>query len=285
VTTDGGPGFAPVPERIAVFDNEGTLWVEQPFYFQGLFVFDRVRALAPQHPEWKDALPLKAVRENDLSALGKGAMAALLELVMVAHAGMTSEEFERIVKDWLAAVRHPRFDRACTGLVYQPMLELLAFLRTNDFETFIISGGGIEFVRAFSESVHGISPEQAMGSSIVTTYEVRDGRSVLAREAKVNFIGELEGEPVGINQFIGRCPIAAFGNSDGEFTMLEWVAAGTGPRFGLLVRRDDAEREFACDRSSAIGTLDRGLDEAPKRGWTLASMKLDWKRLFAFGKE
>jgi len=221
VTKKGGRDFVPPMERIAVFDNDGTLWAEQPFYFQGLFVFDRVRALAPQHPEWKDKQPFKAAIENDMKALGAAGLHGLLELVMATHAGMTTEEFERTVKDWLATAGHAKFKLPYTDLVYQPMLELLAYLRANDFKTYIASGGGIEFVRTFSEKVYGIPPEQVIGSSIVTKFEVRDGRPVLVREPKLDFIDDGECKPVGINKFIGRRPIAAFGNSDGDFQMLE----------------------------------------------------------------
>ncbi len=285
VTTEGSPDFVPELDRIAVFDNDGTLWAEQPFYFQGLFVFDRVRALLPQHPEWKDKQPFKAVLENDMKALAAAGETRLVELVMATHAGMTTEEFERIVKDWLASARHPKFKRPYTDLAYQPMLELLAFLRANDFKTFIVSGGGIEFVRTFSEKIYGIPPDQVVGSSIVTKYEVRDGRPVLVRQAKLDFYDDNEDKPVGINTFIGRRPIAAFGNSDGDFQMLEWVTGGAGPRFGLLIHHDDAVREYAYDRTSFVGKLNRGLDEAPKRGWTLVSMKNDWNRIFAFENE
>jgi len=280
VTTEGGSDFVPPPDRIAVFDNDGTLWSEWPFYFQGLFVFDRVRKLALQHPEWKDKQPFKAVLDNDMKALAAAGEKGQVELVMATHADMTTEEFERIVRDWITTARHPKFNLPYTQLVFQPMLELLAFLRANDFKTFIISGGGIEFMRTFSEEVYGIPPEQVMGSSIVTKYEVRDGKPVLVREPTMDFIDDREGKPVGINQFIGRRPIAAFGNSDGDFAMLEWVTTGAGQRFGLLVHHDDSVREFAYDRASAVGKLDRGLDEAPKRGWTLVSIKNDWKRVF-----
>ena len=217
-----------------------------------------------------------------MKSLDAAGMSGLVELVMATHAGMTTEEFERVVKDWLATARHPKFNRPYTDLAYQPMLELLAFLRANDFKTFIVSGGGIEFMRTFSEEVYGIPPDQVVGSSIITKYEVRDGKPVLVREAKMDFIDDNAGKPVGINKFIGRRPIAAFGNSDGDFQMLEWVTGGTGPRFGLLVHHDDAEREFAYDRTSGVGKLDRGLDEAPKRGWTVVSMKDDWKTIFPF---
>jgi len=280
VTKKGGPDFVPAMDRVAVFDNDGTLWAEQPFYFQGLFVIDRVHSLAPQHPDWKEKQPFKAVLENDLKSLAATGQQGLIELLMATHAGMTTEEFERIVKDWLAASRHPKFNRPYTDLVYQPMLELLAYLRANDFRTFIVSGGGIEFMRTFSEERYGIPPEQVIGSSIVTRYEVRDGRPVLVREPKLDFIDDREGKPVGIHKFLGRRPIAAFGNSDGDFAMLEWVTSGGGLHFGLLIHHDDAEREFAYDRASAVGKLDRGLDEAAKHGWTVVSMKTDWKQVF-----
>ncbi len=273
VTTVGGPDFVPAAKRIAVFDNDGTLWCEQPYYFQGIFVFDRVRALAPQHPEWKNTQPFKAVLENDMKTLAAGGDAALVELVTATHAGMTTEEFEVIVKDWLATSRQVKFKRPYSDLVYQPMLELLAYLRANDFKTYIASGGGIEFVRTFSDEKYGIPPEQVVGSSIVTKYEVRDGKPVLVREAKLEFIDDNVGKPVGINKFIGRRPIAAFGNSDGDFQMLEWVTSGAGPRFGLLLHHDDAVREYAYDRTSIAGKLSRGLDEGPSLGWTIVSMK------------
>jgi phosphoserine phosphatase len=282
VTTAGSPDFVPAADRIAVFDNDGTLWAEQPFPFQGLFVFDRVRALAPQHPEWREQQPFKAVLENDMKALAAAGMAGLVELVMATHAGMTTEEFESLVKDWIAAARHPKFQRPFTELVYQPMLEVLDFLRANGFKTFIVSGGGVEFMRTVSETIYGIPPDQVVGSSIVTKYVIQDGRPVLMRQAKLNFYDDKEDKPVGINVFIGRRPIAAFGNSDGDFAMLEWVAGGTGARFALIVHHDDAAREFAYDRDAGLARLDRGLDEAPKRGWTLVSMKNDWKRVFPF---
>jgi phosphoserine phosphatase len=282
VTTEGGPDFVPVPQRIAVFDNDGTLWAEQPFPVQLVFLLDRVRALASQHPEWKDQQPFKAVLENDTKALAAAGMAGLVELVMATHAGMTTEEFECIVKDWIATARHPKFQRPFTELVYEPMLEVLALLRANGFKTFIVSGGGIEFMRTFSETIYGIPPDQVVGSSIVTKYEIRDGQPVLVRQAKLNFYDDKEDKPVGINVFIGRRPIAAFGNSDGDFAMLEWVAGGAGARFALIVHHDDAVREFAYDREAGLSKLDRGLDEGPKRGWTLVSMKEDWKRVFPF---
>ena len=282
VTDKNNPQFVPLEERIATFDNDGTLLIEQPLPFQALFVMDRVRSLAPQHPEWKEQQPFKAVLEKDSKALAATGMQGVSKLMMATHAGMTTEEFERIVKDWLEKVRHPKFNQPYTNIVYQPMLELLSYLRANGFRVFVVSGGGGEFMRIFSEKLYGIPPEQVIGSSIVTRYEVRNGIPVLVREPKLEFIDDKEGKPVAINKFIGRRPIAAFGNSDGDFQMLEWVSAGTGARFGLLIHHDDAEREFAYDRDSDIAKLDRGLDEAQRRGWTIVSMKKDWKRIFPF---
>jgi phosphoserine phosphatase len=283
VTKEGTPDFVPPADRIAVFDNDGCLWSEQPAYFQLLFAIDRVKALAPKHPEWKTKQPFKAVLEGDMKALAASGERGLLQLVMASHAGMTTDEFSRTVKDWLATARHPRFKRAYSDLVYQPMLELLAYLRANGFQTWIVSGGGIEFVRVFSQEKYGIPPQQVVGSSIKTKYEVRDGKPALVRLPELNFIDDKAGKPVGIHQHIGKRPIAAFGNSDGDFEMLEWVTAGAGPRFGLLVHHDDAEREFAYDRKSHVGRLDRGLDEGPKRGWTIVSMKSDWRTVYPRG--
>ena len=285
VATAGSPEFVPAADRIAVFDNDGTLWAEQPFPFQGLFAFDRVRALLPEHPEWKEKPAFKAVLENDMKALAVTGMAGLVEVAMATHAGMTTEEFEGLVKDWIVTARHPKFQRLFTELVYQPMLEVLDFLRANGFKTFIVSGGGVEFLRTFSETIYGIPPDQIVGSSIVTKYEIRDGRPVLVRQPVLNFYDDNEDKPVGINVFIGRRPIAAFGNSDGDFAMLEWVTGGTGARFGLIVHHDDAAREFAYDREAGLAKLERGLDEGPKRGWTMVSMKNDWKRVFPFEAE
>jgi phosphoglycolate phosphatase-like HAD superfamily hydrolase len=282
VTVKGGPKFVPPGERIAVFDNDGTLWAEQPMYFQLAFALDRVKSLAPQHPEWKEKEPFKSALAGDLAGVAAGGEKGLLELVAATHADTTSEEFEKAVKDWLAAAKHPRFNRPYTDLVYQPMLELLAFLRANGFKTFIVSGGGIEFLRAFAEKRYGVPPEQVVGSSIKTTYEVRDGRPVIARLPAIDFIDDKAGKPVGIQKFIGRRPLMAFGNSDGDFEMLEWTTAGPGPRFGLLVHHDDPQREWAYDRESHVGRLKRGLNEAPQRGWVIASMQRDWKRIFPF---
>ncbi|MFO7684662.1 MAG: HAD family hydrolase, partial [Desulfobacterales bacterium] len=280
-----GPKFVHPAERIAVFDNDGTLWAEQPMYFQLAFALDRVKALAPQHPEWKDQEPFKSVLADDLAGVAAGGKKGLLALVAATHGGMTSEEFEKTVRDWVATAKHPRFKRPYTDLVYQPMLELLAYLRANDFKTYIVSGGGIEFVRTFAEPVYGVPPEQVIGSSVKTRYEVRDGRPVIARLGEIDFIDDKAGKPVGIHKFIGRRPLMAFGNSDGDFEMLEWTTSGTGPRFGLIVRHDDAVREWAYDRDSPIGRLNRGLDEGPQRGWVIASIQRDWQRVYAFEKK
>jgi phosphoglycolate phosphatase-like HAD superfamily hydrolase len=281
VTKEGGADFVPVPERIATFDNDGTLWSEQPIYFQFAFAIDRVKALAPEHPEWKDAQPYKAVIDGDMKALMASGEKGLLLIMMASHAGMTTDEFAKTVGNWFATARHPRFKRPYTELVYQPMLELLAYLRENGFKTFIVSGGGVEFMRVFTERVYGIPPEQVVGSSGVTKFEMgADGKPVLMKEAKIEFIDDGPGKPVGINRFIGRRPILAFGNSDGDQQMLEWTAAGDGPRFMGLVHHTDADREWAYDRNSPIGKLDKALDEATAKGWTVVSMKDAWKTIY-----
>jgi phosphoserine phosphatase len=280
VTEPGGKDFVPPADRIAVFDNDGTLWSEQPMYFQLAFALDRVKALAPQHPEWKNQQPFKAVIEGDMKALAETGERGLLELVMATHAGNTSEEFARIVRDWVSTARHPKFNRPYTDLVFQPMLELLAYLRANGFKTYIVSGGGIEFLRVVAEELYGVPPEQVIGSSVKTKYEVRDGKPVIVRLPEIDFIDDKAGKPVGIHQFIGKRPIAAFGNSDGDFQMLEWTTSAPGARLGLIVHHDDAEREYAYDRKSPFGKLDHGLDEGPKRGWTIISMKNDWRTVW-----
>jgi phosphoserine phosphatase len=280
VTEQGGKDYVPPADRIAVFDNDGCLWSEQPAYFQLLFAIDRVKALAPTHPEWKTRQPFKAVLEGDMKALAAAGEKGLLELVMATHAGNTADEFTHIVRDWLATARHPKFKRPYTELVYQPMLELLAYLRANGFQTWIVSGGGIEFLRVFAEERYGVPPQQVVGSSVKTKYEVRNGKPAIVRLPQIDFIDDKAGKPVGIHKFIGKRPIAAFGNSDGDFEMLEWVTAATSARLGLIVHHDDAEREFAYDRKSAVGRLDRGLDEGPKRGWTILSMKNDWRTVY-----
>jgi len=279
-TQKDGKDFVPPAERIAVFDNDGTLWAEQPMYFQLAFALDRVKAIAPKHPEWQDQEPFKSVLAGDLKGVMAGGEKALLELVMATHAGMTTDEFATIVKDWLAVAKHPKFNRPYTELVYKPMLELLAYLRSNEFKTFIVSGGGIEFMRPWTEMIYGIPPEQVIGSSIKTKFEMRDGKPVLIRLPEVDFIDDKLGKPVGINKFIGRRPIAAFGNSDGDLQMLQWTATGSGPHFELLIHHTDSEREFSYDRKSPVGRLDKALNEAMQKGWTVVDMKQDWKKIF-----
>ena len=283
-TTDkSSPKYVPPAERIATFDNDGTLWAEQPMYFQLLFALDRVKALAPQHPEWKDKEPFASLLKGDVKGALAGGERAMVEIVMATHAGMTTAEFEQIVKDWIATAKHPSFKRPYTECVYQPMLELLAYLRANGFKTFIVSGGGIEFMRPWTEKVYGIPPEQVVGSSIKTKFEMRDGKPVLVRLPELNFIDDKTGKPVGINEHIGRRPIAAFGNSDGDQQMLEWTQAGGGARLMMLVHHDDAEREWAYGAESKIGTFsDALMAEAKKQGWTVISMKNDWKVIFPF---
>ena len=281
VTRPGSPDYVPSAERIAVFDNDGTLWSEQPMYVQLAFALDRVKALAPQHPEWREKQPFKGALEGDVNALAESGEHGLLELVMATHAGSTTEEFAATVTEWLATARHPKLGRPYTELVYQPMLELLAYLRAHGFKTYIVSGGGVEFMRPWTERVYGVPPEQVVGSSIETKYEVRDGRPALVRLPEIDFIDDKAGKPVGIHRHIGRRPILAVGNSDGDFQMLEWTTSGAGPRLGLIVHHDDAEREYAYDRKSTMGRLDRGLDEAAQRGWVVVSMKNDWLRVFA----
>ncbi len=280
VTSEGSPDFVPVPERIATFDNDGTLWAEQPVYFQALFIFDRIKALAPQHPEWKEKEPFASVLRGDMDGALAGGAKALLEMSIAAQAGMTTEEAKHHVTDWITTARHPKTGRLFTSMVYQPMLELLAYLRANGFKTFIVSGGGIEFMRVWTERVYGIPPEQVVGSSMKMKYEVRDGVPVIVWLPELNFVDDKAGKPVGIQQHIGRRPIFAAGNSDGDFEMLQWTTAGAGPRFGIIVHHDDAKREWAYDRDSPIGHLARGLDEGPKLGWRIISMKNDWKTIF-----
>jgi hypothetical protein len=282
---EGGPEFVPKTERIAVFDNDGTLWAEQPVYFQVQFALDGVKALAPKHPEWKSKQPFKALLEGDKKAFAAGGEKALLEVVAVSHTGITTEEFGGIVKEWLATAKHPRFQRPYNEVVYQPMLELLAYLRANGFKTFIVSGGGVEFMRAWVEEVYGIPPEQVVGSMGKQKFELRGGKPVIVKLPEVDFIDDKEGKPLGIQKFIGRRPIFAFGNSDGDQQMLQWTAAGGGPRFMGLVHHTDAEREWAYDRTSHIGKLDKALDEANAKGWMVVDMKKDWKRVFPFESE
>jgi len=281
VTSFGGAEFVPPAERIAAFDNDGTLWTEQPVYFQLAFAFDRVRALSEEHPEWKTRQPFKAVLEDDQQALAAFGEKGLLEIVAATHAGMSTEAFSGIVSRWIATARHPRFDRPYASLVYQPMIELLTYLRGNGFKTFIVSGGGIEFMRPWTERIYGIPPEQVVGSSAEVKFEIGvDGKPMLTKLAQMEFVDDGPGKPVGINRFIGRRPILAFGNSDGDLQMLQWTAAGKGARFIALVHHTDAEREYAYDRQSRVGRLDKALDEANRRGWNIVSMKDDWRTVF-----
>jgi phosphoglycolate phosphatase-like HAD superfamily hydrolase len=279
VTRQGTPEYVPPAERIAVFDNDGTLWSEQPLYFQFFFLLDQVRAVAPQHPEWKNNPAFKALMANDMAALMREEK-RLLPLIATANAGMTVDEYDRTIRAWLDSARHPKFNRRYTDLVYQPQLELLSYLRANGFKTFIVSGGTIEFMRPWAERVYGIPPEQVVGSTQTVTYEVRNGQPTLVRGPKLEFINDGPGKPVGIYRQIGRRPILAVGNSDGDLQMLQYTMAGTGQRLAVLVHHDDAEREFAYDRKSGIGKLDKALDEALTRGWTVISMKQDWARIY-----
>jgi phosphoglycolate phosphatase-like HAD superfamily hydrolase len=279
-----GKASVPRRERIAVFDNDGTLWAEQPMYFQFLFAFDRIRALAPRHPEWKDKEPYASALRGDMKAALAGGERALLEIVHASHADMTTEEFERVVAAWLKSARHPKLNRPYTDLAYQPMLELLRYMRANGFKTYIVSGGGVEFMRVFAERVYGIPPEQVIGSSGKQKFELRDGKPVLVKLPELEFLDDKEGKPIAIQKAIGRRPLAAFGNSDGDLQMLQWTCAGPGARFCLYVHHTDAEREWAYDRKSHIGRLDKGLDEAQSKGWTVADMKRDWKTIFPPGR-
>ena len=281
VTTTGSPDFVRPEERIAVFDNDGTLWSEQPVLFQAAFVIDRLKVMAPQHPEWKDNPIFAAALAGDFGAVAARGQRAIGEIVMVTHAGMTTEEFTKIVEDWIASARHPRFNRPYTDVIFQPMQELLAYLRANRFKTFVVSGGGVEFMRVWVEKIYGIPPEQVVGSSIVTKFEMLAGGPVLTRLPQMNFIDDHDGKPVGINSHIGRRPIAAFGNSDGDLQMLQWTTDNTGARFALLVHHTDSDREYAYT-VAPLGKLDDALTEAEAKGWTVVDMKRDWNRVFPF---
>jgi phosphoserine phosphatase len=280
VTDENGKDYVAPAERIATFDNDGTLWLEYPMYTQALFAFDRVKALAPQHPEWKTTQPFQAVLEGDMKTVGASGMKGLMEIVMATHSGMTAAEFEKTVLDWLGNTRQDRFNRLYTELIYQPQLELLAYLRANGFKTFIVSGGGIAFMRPITEEAYGIPPEQVVGSSIVAEFQDKNGKPALVRQPKIDFINDKAGKPVGIYQHIGRRPILAFGNSDSDMQMIEYTLAGEGRRLGLFVHHTDADREYAYDRKSHVGTLDKALDQADANGWIIVSMKDDWNTVF-----
>jgi phosphoserine phosphatase len=285
VTAEGGSDYIVPAERIAVFDNDGTLWSEQPLYFQFAFAMDRVKAMAPEHPEWKDAEPFRSILAGDV----KGALASgkkgMVEIMAVTHAGMTTDAFADSVRNWIATARHPKFDRPYNELVYQPMVELLAYLRANDFKTFVVSGGGVEFMRPWVEKAYGIPPEQVIGTSGIVSYVLEGDKPVLQKEAKIEFVDDGPGKPVGINRFIGRRPVFAAGNSDGDLQMLQWTTLNDGPRFALIVHHTDGEREFTYDRESHVGKLDKALDEAPSRGWTVVDMKSDWKVVYPTAKQ
>ncbi len=279
VTRAGGPDFVPIAERIAVFDNDGTLWIEQPMPVELAFTIDRVKALAPQHSDWKYQQPYAGILDGKLAALTASGQRGLEEVLMATHAGNTTEEFDHVVSEWIATAQHPRFHRKYTQLVYQPMLELLAYLRARGFKTFIVSGGGVEFMRPWTDPTYGIPPEHVIGSRIELAYQHRRGEPVLERLPNVEMIDDKAGKPIGIQQMIGRRPIAAFGNTDGDFDMLEWTTSGSGARLGLLVHHTDAIREYAYDKTQ-FGDLARGLEEAPSRGWLVADMARDWKTIF-----
>jgi phosphoserine phosphatase len=280
VTTEGSPDYVRVPDRIALFDNDGTLWVEQPMYTQLAFVLDDVRRLAPEHPDWKTTAPFKLVLENDLAELAAAGVPGLMELLAATQCGMTTEEFAKTAKDWIETARHPRFNRLYTECVYQPMLELIRYLRANDFDVYIVTGGGMEFVRPWAERVYGVPLRRVVGSSLKTKFEVRGGQPVLIRTPEINLIDDGAGKPVGIHEYIGQQPIAAFGNSDGDLEMLQWTAGGSGARLILLVHHTDSDREYAYDAHSPFGKLSAALDEAKLRGWLVVDMKRDWKTVF-----
>ncbi|MFJ7355731.1 HAD family hydrolase [Phyllobacterium sp. NPDC097923] len=281
VTTEG-TSFVPVADRIAVFDNDGTLWSEQPYYFQLGFMIDRVKVLAPEHPEWKEKEPFKSILEGNLAGLASAGEKGIVELGMATHAEMTTDEFSKIVTDWFATARHPKFKRPYNEITFLPMRELLDYLRDNGFKTYIVSGGGVEFMRPMTQKMYGIPPEQVIGSSIETKYLLEGDTPVLTREPKIDFIDDGAGKPVGINKFIGHRPIFVAGNSDGDYEMLRWATAGDGPRFGMIVHHTDADREYAYDRDSHFGKLDKALTEAGTRNWLLVDMKADWGRIYSF---
>jgi phosphoserine phosphatase len=282
VTKAGSPDFVAAAKRIATFDNDGTLWAEQPMYFQLIFALDRVKALAPQHPEWTGKEPFASLLKGDVKAALAGGEKAIAEILTTTHSGMTTAEFDQVVKDWIARARHPVTKQPFTSMVYQPMLELLQYLRANGFKTYIVSGGSIEFMRPWAEKAYGIPPEQVVGTISAVKFELKDGQPRLMRLPQIDFVDDGPGKPVGIYRAIGRRPLAAFGNSDGDLQMLQFTAAGSGPRLMLIVRHTDAVREYAYDRQSRIGKLDKALDEAEAKGWTVVDMKADWKRIYAF---
>jgi phosphoglycolate phosphatase-like HAD superfamily hydrolase len=289
VTDSDSPDFVPVEERVATFDNDGTLWSEQPLYFQGFFAIDQIRNMAPDHPDWNTTEPFKSVLAGDVKGLLATGKEGIMKFLITAHSGMTADEFAESVAHWAATARHPTTRLRFTQMVFQPMLELLDYLRANGFKTYIVSGGGIDFMRVFSEDVYGIPPEQVVGTTSDATLEMRDGIPTIVKEPKIMLIDDKEGKPVGIYRHIGRRPIFAAGNSDGDQAMLEYTTISRGaddttPRFGLIVHHTDGEREFAYDRESHMGRLDKALDEAPARGWVVVDMKKDWNRIYPDAK-
>ncbi|WP_417353087.1 HAD family hydrolase [Flavobacterium alkalisoli] len=284
VTTDGSVNFIPVADRIATFDNDGTLWSEQPAYFQLFFAMDRIKALSADHPEWKNKQPYKAVLENDMDALMQQGEKGLMEIVMVSHSGVTTDEFDTIVKDWIATAKHPTKNVPYTDMVFKPMLELVKYLQANDFKVFIVSGGGMGFMRAWAEGVYGIPKDQTVGSSNKTEFDYNNGNPVIRILPQFEFMDDKEGKPVAINKFIGRKPVFAAGNSDGDLQMLQYAASNSYKNFELYVHHTDSIREWAYDRESHIGKLDKGLDEANQKGWTVVNMKDDWNKVYNFDK-
>lgn len=280
VTNPNSPAFVPAPERIAVFDNDGTLWTEQPIYPQYVFVLERLRALAPRFPGWAGQQPFKAALAGDLAGLAGQGPEALQRLMIATHSGMTTDQFDAAVRAWLEHARHRRFGRRYTELVYQPMRELLAYLQHHDFKNWIVSGGGADFLRVWAEPVYGIPPERVIGSTLKVKFEIADGKPLLIRLPEIDFVNDRAGKPVGIYRQIGRRPLMAFGNSDGDLPMLQWTMGGSGPRFAALIHHTDSAREYAYDRQSSVGRLDRALDEAERHGWVIVSMRDDWARLF-----
>lgn len=279
-TKQGSPDYIPPEERIATFDNDGTLWSEQPAYFQMFYLIDQVKKMAPEHPEWKSREPFASVLKGDMKSVAASGEKGLLGMLAATHSGMTSEQFAANVRQWLATARHPKTGKPFNQMVYQPMLELLNYLRANGFKTFIVSGGGVDFMRVFAEQTYGIPPEQTIGSSLKAKYEIRDGKPAIVKLPDINLIDDKEGKPVGIYQYIGRRPAFAAGNSDGDYQMLEWTTSGDGKRFGLIVHHTDGEREWAYDRDSTFGRLDKALQDAPKNGWLIVDMKNDWKTVY-----
>jgi phosphoserine phosphatase len=279
-TTEGSPDYVRPADRVALFDNDGTLWVEQPMYTQLAFLLDDVRRLSPQHPDWNTTKPFKFVLENDLAGLAAAGIPGIMQLFAATQCGMSTEEFAKTAQDWIESARHPRFNRLYTDCIYQPMLELIRYLRANGFEVYIVTGGGVEFVRPWAERVYGVPLRRVVGSSIKTKFEIRDGLPVLIRTAEINLVDDGDGKPVGIHEYIGQQPIAAFGNSDGDLEMLQWTASGSGRRLILLVHHTDSEREYAYDAHSTFGKLDKALEEANARGWIVVDMKRDWNAIF-----